>query len=339
MADLLESVPPETPVTPSDGAQPPVTPGDGAAPPGDQADLEAEPAKPARRPVDIDATIEEALAATRKAADDRKAADAAMKAAKELEAKYAPFAKLPPEQIEAYSKLSPEGLQRYLAATEHLGKKERAAAVEKLLGTIDEDLLFDLAQKVGVVAEQGEKPPEPAAPAAQTVKDLVAAELASRDRVAADKKAEDDKKAAETQAAADQAEVDTWMKRSATALRTEIDNYPWIKAWGCDAAQYQKLTVDWIEKNKALPEPAQILQLIEDEHIARHRKSPGAPKEPPPLDELEDPAGQAAATYERHRPPGPRVTQDDKIIDPVDQARAELDAYDRQQQQRLRWGR
>lgn len=318
MADLLDSAPadPETPVTPGDGTQPAVTP------PADElgeqpGEKPAEPAKPQRKPVDIDATIEEALAAGRQAADDRKAADAAMKAAKELAAKYEPFAKL-----------DPTALARYLAIQEQLTAGQRVAAVRALLEEkVDDDLLYDLAEHAK---------PKPA----PTVDEAVAKALADRDKVAADKKADEEKKASDARAASDAAEVDAWMKRSALALKSDLDKYPWIKAWGCDPDRYKTLTSEWIEKNKAIPEPAQILQLIEDEHIARHRKSPGAPRELAPLDDdLEDLSDKASATYERHRPPGPRTADDGRTLSPTDQARAELDAWDSQQRQRLRWGR
>jgi hypothetical protein len=302
MADLIEKAPPETPVTPSDGVQPPVTPEPGKEPPkeGDK-----------RPPIDLDARLEEVLAEGRRVSDLDKQVAARLKRAEEIEAKYGP--KIP-------------------TIDQHMTKGERAAAVKALLdGQIDEDLLFELARDVGVVpADETEKKPEQTT---ESIEQQVLAVLAAREKAAEEKRLADDKakEVSDQKAAAEQ--MDTFLTSSATFLRANLDKFPFIKAWGCDSGRYTALLIEHAEKHHVLPEPEVLLQAMEDEHKAKWMKGPYAPKEPPPLEDLD---AHVARTYREHKPATPDPNP--RKLTAYEEAKRDLEAYDREQRERVRYG-
>ncbi len=313
MADLIDKAPPDpTPaVTPPAAApSPPAAepPRDGAAPPG-------------RPPVDLDARLEEVLAEGRRVAELDKTVATRLKRAEELESKFG-----------ALAQADPEALARYVATHEHLTKKERAAAVKALVGKVDEDLLFDLAQGLGVVQDEA-----PAvAPGKQlTVEEQVAAALEAREKAAEERRLEDEKKKTEDQAKAAQTQVDTFLTSSATFLKANLEQFPFIKAWGCDTSRYTQLLIEHAEKTGQMPDPQALLAVMEAEHKAKWAKSPYAPKEPPPLEDLD---AHVARTYEQNRPPPGTPAAEPRRLTAYEEAKRDSEAYDREQRERIRYG-
>jgi hypothetical protein len=320
MADLIEKAPPETPVTPGNGVQPPVTPGDGAqpgaAPPSDAAPPEKKP------PVDLDARLEEVLAEGRRVAELDKQVAAREKRAAELEAKFG-----------ALAQSDPDTLSRLITTQGHLTKKERAAAVKALMD-VDEDLLFDLAQSLGIVEQEkpGSKTAEPQLSVEEQVKKI----LEDRDKAAADKKAEEEKKALEQQQKSGQEQLDTFLASSATYLKANVDKFPFIKAWGCDQDRYTELLIEHAKATGQMPAPEALLAKIEDEHKARWMKGPYAPKEPPPLEDLD---AHVARTYQQAKPPpGTAEPPPPRKLTAYEEAKRDLEAFDREQRERIRYG-
>jgi hypothetical protein len=274
------------------------------------ADLSADPApappQPEKRaPKDLDARFEEVLVADRAAKASQKAADIALKTATDREAK----------ALELEKKLA-----RYNSIDEHLSKGERAAAIKALLGKIDDDILYDLAPLV----ETKE----------MTVEEAVEAALAAKERKAleaATTKAEADAAAAQTTA---DATVTEYLVRSASYLKANLATFPLIKALGCDHIKYQTLSADWIESKGTAPEPQDILQLIEAEHLSKIKNTPYGPKEEPNLS-LED---HAAATFERHRPKGKPVERlDTGRMSGAEEAIQNLERYEQEKRNKLTW--
>jgi hypothetical protein len=313
MADLIEKAPPDpTPVTSGDGVQPPVT--SPAAPPRDGA---PPPAKP---PVDLDARLEEVLAEGRRVAELDKTVAAREKRVQEMEARFGELAKA-----------DPDALTRLITTHGHLSKKERAAAVKALMD-VDEDLLFDLAKDLGVVQE--EKPAGGAPDKPQlSVEEQVAAALEAREKAAEAKRAEDEKKKAEEAQQTGQAQMETFLASSATFLKANLDKFPFIKAWGCDTERYTALLLEHAEKTGQMPTTEELLAKVEDEHKARWAKSPYAPKQPEPLEDLET---HVARVYPANKPATPDPTP--RKLSAYEEAKRELEAHDREVRERIRFG-
>lgn len=303
MSDLLDKAPPE----PAAPATPPAT---AAAPPaGDAPPTDGKEVPPkAKPPVDLDARLEEVLAESRRVADLDKVVATRLKKAEELEAKW--------------------GVKGLI--DQHLAKGDRKAAVKALLdGKLDEDLLFDLAQELAAVPGETAQPKP-----APSIEEQVAAVIAAREKAAEEKKAADDKAKAEADSKAATEQMDGFLTRSATHLKGNLDKFPFIAAWGCDTARYTQLLIEHAEKNHVMPEPEALLQVMEDEHRAKWAKSPYAPKEAPPVEDLD---AHVAAAYQRNRPPPGAEQPPARPKTALELAREELQAYDREQADRVRY--
>jgi hypothetical protein len=305
MADLIDKAPAETPAAPSDGVQPAAAPPADAPPP---SDGQAPPEK--RPPVDLDARLEEVLAESRRVSDLDKQAAARLKKAEELEAKW-----------------GTKGL-----IDEHLKKGDRKAAVKALLdGKLDEELLFDLASELAAATSPGAETAQPKTP---SLEEQVAAIMAAREKEAADKKAAEDKVKAEADQKAAQQQLDTSLTGAAKYLKENYDKFPFLKAWGCPPERYTELLLQHAEKTGQLPEPQVLLQAMEDEHLAKWKKSPHAPAEAPAVEDLD---AHVARAYERHKPPPGAEQTPARPKTALEMAREELQAYDREQAERIRY--
>ncbi|HKO86717.1 MAG TPA: hypothetical protein VJ140_19640 [Actinomycetota bacterium] len=320
MPDLIERAPADptlpaaptaAPSSPPAGQQPQATeppkPSPDPAAPVEGQGQDGQPPK-SRPPVDLDARLEEVLTESRRVADLDKQVAAREKALADREEKWKAKA----------------------TVDELLAKGDRKGAVRALLdGKVDEELLFDLASELvnGATPETGQPKPPPL-----TVEEQVAAVLEAREKAAADKKAAEDKAKQEADTAAARTQMDTFLTSSAAYLKANLDQFPFIKAWGCDSTRYQELLIAHAEKTGQLPEPAVLLKQIEDEHLARWQKSPHAPKAPPPIEDLD---AHVAATYERNKPTTPEPAARPRTA--LEIARAELQEYDRQQAERIRY--
>lgn len=262
-----------------------------------------DPAPTLKRQVDLDSRLEEVLSESRRVADLDKSVAARLKKAEELETRWGPKA----------------------AIDEFLTKGERAAAVKALLGSVTEDDLFSLAALTADQEEQGEPPP--------SIEAQVNTVLAAREKAAEDARI-DQEKAEETQRTqAAQTQIDTFLTNSAKFLKANTSQFPFIQAWGCDSQRYTTLMVEQAEKTGAIPEPTEILQKMEDEHRSKWSKSPFAPKALPALDDLD---AHVTQVYRANKPAIPDPTPP-RPMTAYDRAKQELDAYDKEQAERIRY--
>lgn len=209
---------------------------------------------------------------------------------------------------------------RYEGIDERLGKGEIGPVLRQLLADkYNPDLLVTLADDL--------------APRERPVQEVVDEALSRKDRERAQAaEAERTQAAVASQAAAD-AEVATFMKRSADYLKGNAGKYPLIAAWDVPMDRYNALLLEHIEKHNTIPEPEVLFPLIEEEHRARARKA-GLLREEREVS-LEE---HVAAGRERGRAPSvvaPPMSAAGKSG--YDIALENLDRYDREQRERLRY--
>jgi hypothetical protein len=215
-------------------------------------------------------------------------------------------------------------LDRYRPIDEHLTKGEIKAAARKFFGErYTADLLLELADDF--------------APEEVSVEDRVKRTLEAERKAAEDAAT----KRAEEQAGADKAAVDTETKNylvaTADHLRTNKGKYPLICAWDDDPdvnheGMIDKIWRDHYAKTGEVLEPDKVLAQVEARHLARIQKTSFAPRVERELS-LEEHAGNSPPV-ETQRPLAPPPLA--KPLTGADEARARLEAYDRDQEQRAR---
>jgi hypothetical protein len=253
MADLIDLDPTPT-VTPEPKTDATPAPTDGATTP---------QAKPA---IDVEAAIAAALTANKERDTATTGKTAAETRAAELEAE----------------------LAKHKPLLDAMSSGDRVAAVRLIAGKINPKLLVDLAAVLDEDDEGNEKKPEPtveelATTAAKKVLDDEKAAIKAADE--AKKKADDDKQSAD-----DVAQLNVHLRGAAKVLREALarDEFPFLKDYGCDPAEYQRLLFAEIEATGKLPEPAAILAKMNAAEESRWKKSRFAPKEEPKERTFED---------------------------------------------------
>ena len=219
-------------------------------------------------------------------------------------------------------------LDRFTPIDDHLTKKEFRQAVKALLGeAYTPELLLDLADDFA--------PPE------LSVEDRVKKTLEEERK----KQEEDQKKKDEETAAANKAAVETETKAylSATAafLRANQDKFPLIVAWDDypdidHEAMIDKCWRDHYAKTGEVPDPEKVLEAIEGRHLGRIKKTRFAPREEREAT-LEEHAGNTRPAEIPAKPaPAPPAAGGSGYKTGVEEAYANLEAYEREQEQRKR---
>lgn len=245
------------------------------------------------------------------------------KAQQDFEAKLEELAKLDlsvKQQAKEVAKAKAQ-LERYLPLDEHLTKGELRAAAKKFFGQkYTPELLLELADDF--------------APEEVSVEERVKRTL-DAERKAADDKA---KKEADDKAANEKAAVETETKAYLTAtadhLRKNQAKYPLICAWDDDPDIDHEKIIDrtWRDhyaKTGQVLDPDKVLEIVEASHLARIKKTSFGPKEQREQT-LEEHAGVAARPAPSAAPPPPNG----RPKTGVEEAYANLEAYEREQRQR-----
>lgn len=298
----------ETPETPkADAVAAEATPGSG-----DTAQTASSGSgSPAKTALDLEAAIEKALAAERKAAEE---------------------------------------LKRVAAEQGKYGKHKPVIELLERDGLTDADLLFEVLKlrhgdKVSdaVLYDLAKKFPDQVEPTEEEKRKAeIAAELdrreKEREQAAADKKAKEEAELAEQ----GKKELEAHMAVAAKVMNANIDKLVGIKAMGADTGRYRALLVEAVDGRKDLlndagePDPLKILTVMNDEHVAR-LKAAGLIKDAPATETpaAETPAGEetdelaahAAKVFNLNKP---KNFKPDKqaTVDPFAEARAALQAYD-----------
>ncbi len=220
-------------------------------------------------------------------------------------------------------------LDRYTPLDEQLSKGEIKAAAKAFFGDkYTPDLLLELADDFAPEEISVE----------ERVKRTLEAERKAGEEIA--------RRKGEEKTAADKSAVDTetkgYLGATAEHLRTNKEKYPLICAWDSDPDVNHEAMIDkiWREhygKTGEVLDPDKVLEQVEARHLARIKKTSFGPKEhrEPTLEEH---AGNAPP-LEAPRPLAALVNN--KPVSGADEARARLEAYDREQAQRamLSYGR
>ena len=264
-------------------------------------------------------------------ASEKQTPPAPAKAQQDFEAKLEELATLDlsvKEQAKEIAKAKAR-LDRYTPLDEHLSKGELKAAAKKFFG--DEytaELLLELADDFAPEEVSVE----------ERVKRTLEAEKKAQEEV--DKKKKDEKTASDQ--AAVETETKAYLTATANHLRANKVKFPLMVAWDDDPdidheAMIDKAWRDHYARTNEVPSPDKVLETIETRHMARIKKTKFGPQEHRERT-LEEHAGNAPAP-EPVRPLVPAV--DNRPVTGADEARARLEAYDKEQRQRemLSYGR
>lgn len=297
-----DTAPATPPASPGPAAPTSTTPTDAPPPAAD--------AKPAasKAQLDYERRMEEVLGVERAAKEAQRQADIKLKQAQDLESK----------------------LARYKTIQERLDKGEQLEEVAfDIYGDrLNDDLLLGLATKLA--EKQKATTPEEVFERKWAAKQLEQAEKEKEkaDREEAEKRTLDEK----AQAESDQ-QWNDYLVRSAKVLVERAADFPLCDSLGVNPLHFGAVVEKFVDDNKRLPEPGEVYTLLEAEHEAKLAKAGRSKKSAEKAPGLSIAPPKPMATP---RGPEPAPTT---WVDPVEEQRALLRAYDQEKRNQAALGR